>query len=435
MVCNYPRLLLHYYSLPQSARFLQEDGMKREINVERYAWVILVLMCLGISLPDYAQYQVPAFGPMIQETMKLVPTQFSTIATAPLLPGIFLSLIAGLLVDRFGVRRILVGTMIITAAGVILRVFANGFWSMYLTMICMGVAATFLNSNVGKILGQWFSPKRMALSMGIFLASANASMSLGTGTAGLYPNMRAAFIGSAVLAVIILALWIVLMRDRPAEKTADGETIAEEKVSILRGLKIAATSRTVWMCAVCLFLSVGGMTSMANFMPSALNERGFSESVCNVVSMAVTLGGLGGCLIAPVTARWFPNKRMFFITNGILAGLGVLFAWRISDSPAVTFVLLFLTGYFCTGSSPILMSMPVRDPRIGTRYGGTAGGFVATIQLGGSVVIPSYILAPIATRTDGSCNFALYFGLIALMMAVFVIVCNLVPGVGQKSEG
>ena len=407
--------------------------MKREINVERYAWVILVLMCLGIALPDYAQYQVPAFGPVIQETMKLVPTQFSTIATAPLLPGIFLSLIAGLLVDRFGVRRILVTTMIITSAGVILRVFAGGFWTMYLTMICMGVAATFLNSNVGKILGQWFSPGRMALSMGIFLASANAAMSLGTGTAGLYPDMHAAFIGSAVLAVIILTLWLLLMRDRPQEK-ATGESVAEEKVNVLRGLKICAGNRTVWICAICMFLSVGGMTSLANFMPSALNERGFSESACNVVSMAVTLGGLAGCLIAPVTTRLFPSKRAFFLMNGVLGGLGELFAWRISGSPAVTFILLFLTGYFCSGSSPLLMSMPVQDPRIGTRYGGTAGGFVATIQLGGSVIIPSYILAPIATRADGSCNFALYFGLIALMMVVFIVICNLVPGVGRKAE-
>ena len=407
--------------------------MKKTIDIKRYAWVILVLLCIGIALPDYAQYQVPAFGPVIQETMKLLPTQFSTIATAPLLPGIFLSLIAGLLVDRFGVRKILVGTMVITAAGVILRVFANGFWTMYLTMICMGVAATFLNSNVGKILGQWFSPKRMALCMGIFLASANAAMSLGTGTAGLFPNMRAAFIGSAILAVIVLILWIVLMRDKPDEKTDSGAG-TKEKVSVLQGLKICATNRTVWMCAVCLFLSVGGITSVANFMPSALNERGFSESACNVVSMAVTLGGLAGCLLAPLTARFFRTKRVFFIMNGILAGLGVLFAWRISSSPAVTFILLFLSGYFATGSSPLMMSMPVQDPQIGTRYGGTAGGFLATIQLGGSVIIPSYILAPIATRADGSCNYALYFGLIALMLAVFVVICNLVPGVGRKAE-
>ena len=164
--------------------------MKKEIDVKRYAWVILLLMCLGITMPNYAQYQVPAFGPTIQESMKLVPSQFSTIATAPLLPGIFLSLIAGLLVDRFGARRIMVGAMAVSAAAIILRVFTEEFWGMYLTMIFTGVAATFLNSNAGKILGQWFSPEKMAVGMGIFLASANASMALGTGTASVYSGIR-----------------------------------------------------------------------------------------------------------------------------------------------------------------------------------------------------------------------------------------------------
>ena len=407
--------------------------MKKEIDVKRYAWVILLLMCLGITMPNYAQYQVPAFGPTIQESMKLVPSQFSTIATAPLLPGIFLSLIAGLLVDRFGARRIMVGAMAVSAAAIILRVFTEEFWGMYLTMIFTGVAATFLNSNAGKILGQWFSPEKMAVGMGIFLASANASMALGTGTASVYSGIRGAFIGAAVIAVIVLVCWVFLMRDKPAERR-DGDA-APEKVSVLKGLKIAATNRTVWMVAVCLFLSAGGITSMANFMPSALNERGFAEGACNVVSMAITLGGLVGCLVSPSTVKLFPNRRVYFICHAAVAVIGMLFAWRISDSPAVTFILLLITGYCANGFTPLLMSMPVQDRRIGTRYGGTAGGFVATVQLGGSVVIPSYIIAPIATRADGSCNYALYFGLVAVMMALFIVICNLLPGVGRKSEG
>ena len=406
--------------------------MKKEINVKRYAWVVLMLMCLGITMPNYAQYQVPAFGPTIQESMKLVPSQFSTIATAPLLPGIFLSLIAGLLVDKFGTRRILVTAMAISAVAIVLRVFTKEFWGMYLTMIFTGVAATFLNSNAGKILGQWFSPEKMAVGMGIFLAAANASMSLGTGTASLYSGIHGAFIGSAVLAVIVLAAWLLLMRDRPREQSAEGT--APERISILDGLKIAATSRTVWMAAVCMFLAAGGITSMANFMPSALNERGFAESACNVVSMAITLGGLVGCLISPSTVKFFRNKRAYFICHAAVAVIGMLFAWRISESPVVTFILLFITGYCANGFSPLIMSMPVQDKKIGTRYGGTAGGFVATVQLGGSVVIPSYIIAPIATRADGSCNYAVYFTLIAVMMAIFIGVCNLLPGVAGKKE-
>ena len=68
------------------------------------------------------------------------------------------------------------------------------------------------------------------------------------------------------------------------------------------------------------------------------------------------------------------------------------------------------------------MSLPVRLKGIGTRYGGTAGGLLATIQLGGSVVLPTYVIAPIAGT-----NYVLMFSLFALMMVLFCFVQLLLP--------
>jgi len=401
--------------------------MKKELNVQKYALVILAILCVGIALPNFAQYQVPAFGSVIRESMNLSPSQFSTICTAPLLPGIFLSLISGVLVDKFGARRVLLISVLITTIGTVLRIFADGFWSMYATMICLGVTATFLNSNAGKLMGQWFSPEKMAVGMGIFLAFANASIGLGTGTASLFSGMRGAFVGSAVFSAIVLVLWLLLLRDKPGSREDE-----DEKVSVLESIKIAAKTPVTWLAAVTMFLSAGAVTASSNFLPSALADRGFSESACNVVSMALTFGGLLGCLVSPSLARRYKSLRTYFIIHGALSALGFFFAWRISGSPAVTFILLFVTGYLANGFTPLLMSMPVQDPRIGTRYGGTAGGFVATIQLGGSVIIPSYIVAPLATRADGTCNFVLYFSLMGVMMCIFVVVCNFLPIVRKR---
>ncbi len=91
-------------------------------------------------------------------------------------------------------------------------------------------------------------------------------------------------------------------------------------------------------------------------------------------------------------------------------------------NPVITFILLFIAGYCSSGFTPIIMSLPVRLKGIGTRYGGTAGGLLATIQLGGSVVLPTYVIAPIAGT-----NYVLMFSLFALMMVLFCFVQLLLP--------
>lgn len=398
-------------------------------KVKNYAPVILALLCIGLWIPNFAQYQVAGFGVQVQESMHLSPSQFSSIATAPLIPGIFLSLFSGLLVDRFGARKMLTLGAIISTVAIVLRVFTTGFWAMYTTMIFIGINATFLNSNGGKILGQWFSPEKMSVGMGFFLACANAGISLGTGTVSLFSGMKSGFAFSAAASVIITVLWIIFMRDKPEDTPAEAE---EKSESVWHSVVVAAKCKTVWLCACCMFLSIGAITTMSNFMPSALMERGLAESQATVVTMALMLGGLCGCFVGPAVSKLFKTRWTFFTISGVIAALGAFVFWRISTNPVVLFVLLFIAGLACNGVSPLVMSMPVQDERIGTRYGGTAGGFVATVQLGCSVVIPSYVITPIATRADGTANYPLLFSLFGILICGFIVISKFLP---DKKKG
>lgn len=138
-------------------------------------------------------------------------------------------------------------------------------------------------------------------------------------------------------------------------------------------------------------------------------------------------GFSGGLRCLPIFFKYLKKKKAYIIAAGVVAALGILFAWRITDSTVVTFILLFITGFCGNGISPIITAMPVQDSGIGTKLGGTAGGFVATIQLGGSVIIPSYVIAPISQRADGSPNFVIMFSLFAVMIVLFVILCMFLP--------
>ena len=388
----------------------------RERNTARYKWVILVLVCIGIFSPSYAQYQVSALGKRLMQELSLSDSMFSAIMTSPQIPGAVFSLISGLLVDRFGARKIGLCCVFVAMAGTILRIWANSYLLLYITMISLGFLSTYMNSNSAKILGGWFSPTQAGVMMGAFLAFSNAGMALGTGTGALYPSTRAAFIGAAVIAVAVFVIWLVFMRDA---RSADGEK--ETPAPMKECLLAAVRSKGIWLAALGLMMVCTAGVAVSIFLPTALQERGISEQASGIYAMMVTIGGMVSCFITPTIAKKSGRPKLVILILGLIGAVCVALSWRAPEGFLLGFAL-FMTGFTTTGLSPLLMSVPITLKEIGPRRAGTAGGFVATVQLLGCVVIPTYILTPIAGG-----NFNLLFGLFAVLMVLFCIISQFVP--------
>ena len=76
---------------------------------------------------------------------------------------------------------------------------------------------------------------------------------------------------------------------------------------------------------------------------------------------------------------------------------------------------------------PTFMSFPALLPEIGPKYAGTATGIIATLELIGAVVIPTYIITPLAGT-----NFKLYFFMAGATMIICAFVILLLPELLKK---
>jgi NNP family nitrate/nitrite transporter-like MFS transporter len=143
------------------------------------------------------------------------------------------------------------------------------------------------------------------------------------------------------------------------------------------------------------------------------------------------LGAMISCYVTPLIDMKLGKTRLLMFVYGIIGALGAAFAWR-APRGFIMIVMLFITGFVTTGLSPLLMSIPVKLKEIGTKYAGTAGGVAGTIQLAGSVVVPTYILKPIA----GDNNIVLFY-LFAASLTLFAAVSLLLPlgGRGKQASG
>ena len=398
-------------------------------------WAIVALACtvLLLFVPNYAQYQLSPLAHLVMPTYGLDSAQFSMLFSAAMIPGILLSLVAGLLCDRFGAKLVVGVAGIVSVAALVARIFAPSFGTLFACMGIVGILATFLNTNIAKIMGSWFPPEKVGIAVGIGLAGATLSMAVGLGTSAFFPSLQAIFVFTAAVGVVALAAWWLLFRNGPrgahsangveggdaqTAVTSAAQPPATTQPSLSECLKVVLKSRNVWIVGAALGLDMAATMCILTFLPQVLQTtRGFDPTVAGALSSVVTFGNLAGSIFTPMINARAGRFKPVAIVFAVIAAAGVAFAWQLPEGP-IMLVCFFLTGFALGGLLAMLVSVIVLLPEIGPVYAGTAGGVGATLQLFGAVVIPSYILAPIL----GTNYTALYGigGALCLVIAVCV---------------
>ena len=132
-----------------------------------YRWYILTLTMLTYAIiAGIARLCMPVLFKQIADDLHLSVTAVGAVWGMDPLAGVFIGLPAGLLADRFGVKRTI--TIVCILAGVFgaLRGLSVNFLTMAMTMFLFGLMAASTPSIVPKVTAEWFSGKRLGLAAG-----------------------------------------------------------------------------------------------------------------------------------------------------------------------------------------------------------------------------------------------------------------------------
>jgi NNP family nitrate/nitrite transporter-like MFS transporter len=374
--------------------------------------------------PQYAQFMLTRWGvPWLSDHNIFDNTAFVAISTAPLIPGALLSLVSGVAVDRFGLKKVLIVSYALSTAAIVTRIWANSYEMMFVCMVFTGIAATFFNSNQMKLIGRWFPHNQINFGVGVFVAFSNGSMALASIVAAMLPGYHFAFVSSAVFAVVMLVMWIVFGRERPEVSVAD----EAKSPPILECLKVAVRSRKLWINAAAMMLFQSSALTLSQFLPEALKGT-YSDSQAALITGVFTFAAMFGCLFTPKLLTKIGHLKLSFAIIGLLGAAGIAFAWRVPYLP-VKLILLALLGFFTLGFTPLLTALPLSFPEIGPTYAGTAGGFMATLMLAANVIIPRYVTMPLAGN-----DYAKFFMFEGAIMLIFVFLAPVLPVVSRTKR-
>ncbi len=397
-------------------------------NSKARKWIILSLVCLAIALPSYVEYQLTPLAPNIIKMLHLTPSQFISIFSAPMIPSIFFSFVIGGFVDKYGPKMVVALGLLISVLGTCLRLTANNYITLLIYMVMVGFSATFVNGSAAKIIGGWFPPEKINTMMGIYFAVSSLAMAVGTGTTAFFSSVRSAYIFAAVIMVIFFVCWLIGMKNPAVSTTEKEASSSQEKIPFSSSMKVVVKSKTVWIVGLCMFAIMGGALALVSLLPNALAGRGISTAAAGVYASMVTFGGIAGSLTVPVITNKIGRTKPVLFVVGIISALGCAFAWQLPQGILLG-TALFLTGYLYMGTFPLITSIPICIKEIGPVYAGTAGGLVATLQLIGAVVVPTYVVATIAGN-----NMHLFFILAGIFMVLFSVLTIFLPELGPKGN-
>ena len=130
-------------------------------------WAILALVTLVYAAAALAALAVAPLAPFLRDDLRLARVEVGLLLPAVYLGGVLMSLPAGWLTDRLGVRLTLSLGAALTGALVALATVAPGLPLLLLCLVGAGFGFSVGNPATGKAVIDWFLPRERGVAMGI----------------------------------------------------------------------------------------------------------------------------------------------------------------------------------------------------------------------------------------------------------------------------
>ncbi len=328
---------------------------------------------------------------------------------------------AAALMDRYGIRRVVAGALLLISAGSGLTVFMDATWQLVLCwgfLVGLGTGSMAL-AFASTVTNRWFVQRRGLVS-GILTAGGAAGQLVFLPLVALLvdgPGWRAASLAVAGCALLVVPLVLFVLRDRPEDlgllpygagsdyRTPDrpGPGAARRAV---RSLLDAARTRAFWLLAgtfaVC-GASTNGLVGV-HFVPAA-HDHGMPVTAAASLLAVIGIFDLAGTVASGWLTDRFDARRLlavYYALRGLsLLALPMLFGDTVHP-PMLFFVIFYGLDWVATVPPTIALCR---------EHFGEAGAIVfgwvlASHQIGAAIVSYGAGLVRDATGTYDAAWFA-----------------------------
>jgi MFS family permease len=330
------------------------DGADREDDIPLSAVLGRVLLPFGLGYFLSFLYRTVngAVGPDLTAELKLDPADLGFLTSVYFISFAAFQLPLGVLLDRYGPRRVESSLLLLSAAGAVLFALAEGLPGLAAgrLLIGLGVSAGLMGAMKANLI--WWPPERLALANGLILAMGGLGAVAATApTEALLPlvGWRGLFLGLAGLSLLIAAVLRLVAPEPPAPARRESwRDAARGAAAVFRHPLFLAVAP--W-CALShgTFLAYHGLWAAAWLRDVEGLDRATVQASLAIGSVGFILGTFASGITADRLARrGVPTLAV--AVGGVFLTLGVesAMALGVPLPPTLGFAAFFFFAMFAT---------------------------------------------------------------------------------------
>ncbi|MFT6834472.1 MAG: MFS family permease [Francisellaceae bacterium] len=316
----------------------------------------------------------------------------------------------GILVDKYGVRKMGGIAILITAFGALFFSLAHTVLMAWMGRFIIGIGAAFGYVLMFKIILEWFPHKHLGFMGGMtqilgMVGPLIAGVPLTLALQDTHGDWRFIFYFVVGFGVILALLFYFVVRDG---KPVSSSNTKKEKYNVLSHLKKMVKIKQLWVIAIYSFFVYGSIELLGSlFGMTYLQRLGFAPVDSAAVVAFLWLGlGFGSPFIGYVSDRLQKRKIVLLACSLLGVITTAMFLWLPIDSKLVYCILFFLIGLSAGAQS---LTFPTVIENVTHELEGTTIGFnnmfillgATVIQIIGGILI-SFFSGPLRDSTHGN---------------------------------
>ncbi len=314
------------------------------------AWIIWSLSAFFMFYKYAIEVSPSVMTDTLMGAFKINATQLGNLAASYFYAYLLLQIPVGLLLDKFGPRK--VTTIAITVCGLGGVVFARAetLFVAEIGRFLTGVGAAFAVVNCFKLIANWFPPKKFAFMAGLMMTVAMVGAVFGQAPLAAFirfAGWREAMEVIAIIGLVLAAVFWVVVRDKdPHHKTE--KQLVDAKMPILKSVKEVLKHKQSWWLSIYSGFAFAPVMVFGGLWGVSFTQDAFGLSQ-NIAAQAVSMIFIGFAVGAPVFglfSDWI-GRRVVVMFWGTIMSLITISAVIYAPGVSHLFVtaLLFLFGF------------------------------------------------------------------------------------------
>lgn len=362
----------------------------------RRYWALPIVAMIGYSTIGLQSYGLGPFVTSLEREFNWTRAEVMIGLSVSNGVGVLLNIAIGLIIDRFGPRRVgITGLLVKTGAFALLATATGSLlnWSLLWALVAFGVVLVQSTVWTSAVATRFDRSRGMAMAVALSGSTITATLAplLATWLIGAY-GWRAGFVGVAA-AWLAASLPVVLLFFRGARDTRRGEAVAEQAASDAAvGLTLREGIRT--RAFLCLLLSFGAFSfynmAMASNLVPLLRETGLPAMRAAAVASIMGIMGFISRIVVGFLLDRMPGNRVGFVTQ-LLPVIGC--ALFLLEDPGVLSLSLAAASFGIATGAEMDVALYLATRHFGLK------SFAALI---GAVITFGAVLAAIGPYVAGS---------------------------------